>query len=94
MQDYMLDVKSRGLAKVTQENYEFVIGAFLKTLTVDIAEVTPSMIKEYIASKDSLALSTKRVWIRILNAFFFYLVENDYLERNPIQKIKNVPLNQ
>lgn len=84
----------QGCTKRTLEYYRAVLKAFLQFLQdKPVTEITTNDIRYYLAVKkerDNNSDTNIDNIRRTLNSFFGWLVEEEYITKNPVQKIKKV----
>lgn len=93
IQKFYVSKKIEGLSERTLKTYLYEINYFNKYLPKDLTTITTDDIRYYLAiivkdgKNSNVSLDNKR---RILNTFFQWLLEEDFIQKNPVIKIKKV----
>lgn len=95
--DYILQVfaankKLENLSEKSIEQYVRTTRNMLQTINKNYKDVTTEDIKYYLAmyqSRNKVGMNTMSNMKRFLSAFFKWAVEEDYITKNPVAKIKN-----
>lgn len=83
-----------GLSKRTLQYYKLVIDNYLNFINKPLKSITTNDIRFYLAqrsTRDGVSMVTMENERRILNVFFGWLAEEDYIDKNvckPVKKIK------
>ena len=78
-----------GRTPATLKHYSYILTTFLIELNMDVKEISTNDIRFYLAKKQTSGLSnvTLNNMRSIYNSFFKYLMQEEVLEKNPIDKI-------
>lgn len=82
-----------GLAESSLERYRADISKMLEYLNIDIKDISTDNIRYYLAMYQEhrkVSKTTLNNMRRYFSTFFAWLVENDYIIRNPMSKIKRI----
>lgn len=96
VEDYLFDCQVRGLAGGTLKNYRNHLIRFEKYVREqgidDVRDIKPLHIKKFIKYHQDKGCTNKYVNVirKVLNQFFDYCIENEYIIQNPAQNIKSV----
>ncbi|MCT7964207.1 tyrosine-type recombinase/integrase [Laspinema sp. D1] len=83
-------LERQGLASSTVYGYEITLGPFLERYgKYPIQTVTREMVADYLNSRDSLHYTTHQRHQDIIQALFNFALEQEYLEVNPIARLKH-----
>ena len=88
LDDYIIFLKTEkklGVNSIT--SYEFDLDSFFKFFTLDVVNCTKNDILAYIGSLKGSSVSTINRHISSLKGYFNYLIENNYIEANPMEDI-------
>lgn len=83
----------QGLTEKTLRYYKTVIEAALKFINKPLSEISTNDLRYYLAIKktrDNNSDSNIDNIRRVLNSFFSWLLEEEYISKNPVLKIKKV----
>jgi len=88
-QEFLLAKYLEGLSPRTVDIYEEIIGRFISFAgsTLDLSDLKAPLIRQYLASLTSCNEVTKGIHVKCLRAFCRWLVANEYLEKNHMDKI-------
>lgn len=93
LKEYLVTRKIEGASDKTLEQYKFALARFIYAVSKPCTDVTSSDIKIYLYNlKNStgmkdVSLDNQRSYI---NAFYTWLVNNDYMAKNPCANIKPI----
>lgn len=88
---YLNAIKLEGQAPDTIRNKRYALLELNRYLSKKIEDVTLADLKMYILHKQSTcAPNSLNVIIRLINTFFKYLYEDEYIDSNPARKLKEV----
>ena len=85
--------KVEGCSSKTIKYYQYAIAAFLKTVGVQLSDITTDDIRSYLnrmfdgGKASNVSVDNTR---RILSSFFAWLSEEDYIIRNPMKRIHKI----
>lgn len=85
--------KVEGLSDKSLVYYRNTIFALFKFLCKPVQEITPDDLRYYLAvrqMKDKVSNVTADNERRVFSSFFQWLIDEDYIEKNPMRKIKKV----
>lgn len=95
VEDFVIHSKVRGLSHKTIKSYRNTALLFLKETQQefrieDVGEISKSMVEAFILKKKDAGCSEKYIntIIRTLRAFFVFLLEDDYITKNPMAKVR------
>ena len=94
---YLLRCELEGKSPRTVRAYRETVTRFIRGLPPNVTrpdQVRAEEIYEYLGAFTELSLETRHRYFREVRCFFNWLVELDYLERNPFRGMKNVRLPQ
>ena len=93
---YYQDKKLEGFSPTTLKGYKIQLNLLLRYLgDIDINEITIFNLKQYLIERGShLKPSSLGVRIRFIRAFFRYLTDEGYIQKNPASKLKEPRLGQ
>jgi len=90
LQIYLAVKKLDGLSEKTLKNYEYQLLIFASHLVKPIATVNTMDIRMYLANRcKNLKPGSVNGQISILKTFFAWLLNEEYIPKNPMLKIKN-----
>ena len=80
---------AQGLTAKTRRDYDYHLTAFL-SITDSIRDCTPDLIRDHLATiqQQGLSVNTARGRYRVLNTFFNFLIEGEYIEHHPMNGVK------
>ena len=97
VEDFIIHSKVKGLSQTTIKSYRNTTLLFLKETKLkfgidDVNEISKPMVEAYILKKKEEGCSEKYVntIIRTLRAYFLFLVEDDYISKDPMTKVRFV----
>lgn len=83
--------KLEGLAKSSLTYYHQVLKKFREITNKNLLEIMTDDVRLYLAMKSekvtNVTLNNER---RVLNSFYSFLIEEEFISKNPITKIKNI----
>ncbi|MEF8798220.1 MAG: tyrosine-type recombinase/integrase, partial [Candidatus Bipolaricaulota bacterium] len=89
--DFQLITKVDGRAKATVDQYDYVLERFVdySSEDIEIGNITTENIRRYLADlmDEGLKNTTVAIHYRVLNRFFNWLLEENYLLKNPLDPI-------
>lgn len=93
IEEFIYAKESENVTKVTIENYDYAFSrfqAFLNNENPNIGQLDKSIFRQYLSHLKDKGLSpfTVECHYRHLNGFFNWLVNDGYLESNPLNRIK------
>jgi len=88
--EFRLSNLARGLSPRTIKYYDANLAIFFDSGTTGpIDEITPTIIRSFLASKrDLVSPSTLHIYYRVLKRFFNWLLEEEYISISPMERIK------
>lgn len=94
---YLASMAVENCKRSTLSDYKHILLAFFKRLGKPFTTVTTNDIRQYLFNR-----KTERNWVPetmehnriVINAFFSWLVDNEYLNRNPAKPIKPAKINK
>lgn len=87
--EYLMACQIEGKSKGTLDIYSRVTNRFCNsTGDKPLSEVTPNDIRSYLVNMDNCSKVTVSIHCRTLRSFFNFLVESNYIEKNPMTEIK------
>jgi integrase/recombinase XerD len=90
LQIYLAVKKLEGLSQKTLKNYEYQLLIFASYIKKPIATVNAMDIRMYLANRcKDLKAGSVNGQISILKTFFAWLLNEEYIPKNPMTKIKN-----
>ena len=92
--DYLGELARRGRTRSTRHTYRRVLYAFLDTLPreMPVAEATKAHCRRYLDHWADHAAATQALYISILTRFFAYCIDEELIDRSPMEKIRRPPL--
>ena len=90
---FLITKKVQGCTENTIRNYGKEIPKILKKINKSVKEITSDDILLYIANrdiKDKVSKATQDNELRYLRTFFAFLIEEEYITKNPCLKIKAI----
>lgn len=79
----------------TLETYKFHIMKFIEYINIDIVDVTTNTIRYYLAHVGTTCSNTYVDHIRrILNSFFTFCENEEYIQKNPCKRIDKIKINK
>lgn len=93
LKEYLVSLKIEGSSDKTLKQYKLALSRFLYWASKPCKDITSSDIKFFLynlqqtTGMKDISLDNQRSYI---NAFFTWLVNNDYLEKNPCKNIKPI----
>lgn len=93
IQKFFIAKKVEGMSDKSLIYYRNTIFTLLKFLGKSVGEITSDDLRYYIAvrqMKDKVSNVTVDNERRVFNSFFNWLIEEDYIEKNPMRKIKKI----
>jgi integrase/recombinase XerC len=92
---YLLRCEVEGKSPRTVRAYRETLGRFLAVVSVECPEdVDSEDLYAYLATFRHLSLESRHRYFREVRCFFNWLVEAEYLERNPFRGLRNVRVPQ
>ena len=77
-----------GLSPQTLKNYKYELIRFSKVLNRTVASITSMDLKMYFASMQGINNNTLSTRITVIKSFFTWLIDEEYISKNPSNKIK------
>lgn len=89
---YLATRKTEGLSDITLEGYGRNLGRFADHMRKNVEDISTMDIRMYLArySKTGVMNSTVATHTDILRGFFNWLKSEEYIDRNPMEKIKSM----
>ena len=93
LRNYVASLRLEGKSELTIEQYYRIINMFLKTIGKPVKQILTGDIRYYLArymadrKVEKTTLDNQR---RALSAFFSYLTAEEYIDRNPMLRIKRI----
>lgn len=89
---FLASKKLDGCSKNTLENYSLILKKFCTFIQKDIEQIDSMDIRRYLAmySKAGVKNSTLATIISTLKSFFGWLENEEYIQKSPMRKIKNI----
>lgn len=93
LRNYIASLRLEGKSELTIEQYYRIINMFLKTIGKPVKQILTGDIRYYLArymadrKVEKTTLDNQR---RALSAFFSYLAAEEYIDRNPMLRIKKI----
>lgn len=90
---FLIAKQVEGCSEKTIKYYKQTITAFLDKINIPINEIKTDHIRYYLANRemvDKVARTTQNNERRNLSSFFTWLLEEEYIARNPILKVKTI----
>ena len=88
VQEFLVARKLEGLADGTLDQYRMELKKFAKYLDKPSVDVTTNDLRGYLTQFNEMAQRSINRKISTLKAYYTWLVEEEYLEKNPMRKIK------
>ena len=88
VQEFLVARKLEGLADGTLDQYRMELRKFAKYLDKPSVDATTNDLRSYLTQFNEMAQRSINRKISTLKAYFTWLVEEEYLEKNPMRKIK------
>ncbi|MDO4721403.1 MAG: tyrosine-type recombinase/integrase [Peptostreptococcaceae bacterium] len=90
LQKFFALKKMEGLADSSLGYYRTILKGFMERQRKNLQEITTDDIRLYFVSRGSVSHVTLNNERRVLRSFFQFLMEEEYLTRNPMLKIKKI----
>lgn len=91
LNDYQQDMETLNYATGTIKNRMYSLKHFLRFVNKDIQDITVIDLKAYLNfKKKSTKASTINGLISVIKSFFSWLVEEEYINKNPTNKIRKI----
>ncbi len=90
---FFIAKRVQGCSKRTIEVYKYVIDDFFRTIHKPLGEITTNDIRYFLAlKKEKQQVSDTHIdnIRRTLNTFFNWMTEEEYIQKNPVLKVKKV----
>lgn len=89
---YLASKKVDGISKATEKGYRLTLTNFLARLQKDPLQVTAVDIRMYLALRESEGLNkgSQSTLLSILKSFYGWLETEEYINKSPCRKIKNI----
>lgn len=93
LRNYVASLRLEGKSELTIEQYYRIINMFLRMVGKSVKQITTGDIRYYLArymadrKVEKTTLDNQR---RALSAFFSYLAAEEYIDRNPMLRIKRI----
>jgi len=89
-QMFFVAKKIEGLSKKSLEYYTIILRQFFCVINKPLATITTDDVRYFIATKQSLSLTSVNNMRHVLLSFFTWLCNEEYIQKNPVLKIKNI----
>ena len=92
IQQFVVSKKIEGLSNTTLKAYTYTLHRFTDMFDVDLLKVDTNMLRMFLYRLESFGdtEATMDNYRRNLNSFYGWLVEEEYIVRNPVAKIKPI----
>lgn len=89
---FLASKKLDGCSKNTLENYSLILKRFCSIVQKDVEQIDSMDIRRYLAmyAKAGVKNSTIATIISTLKSFFAWLENEEYIQKSPMRKIKNI----
>lgn len=93
LKEYIVSLKIEGLSDKTLKRYYYEIHRFIQAVNKPCKEISTNEIKLYLynlkqtTNMKDISLNNTRM---VINAFYSWLVNNEYMEKNPCKPIKSI----
>lgn len=96
IQEFLIAKKINGVSKKSLETYGYTLKRFNNMFDIDLLNTDTNHIRKYFYYLEKLGNSESTVDNnrRELNTFFQWLVEEEYISKNPVAKIKKIKTEQ
>jgi len=88
VKQFLAAKKLEGYSPVTLKSYELDLKVFAENVVRQVADITTSEIRVYLAGYEHLKPSSLSTKLAILKSFFGWLTEEEIVPRDPTRKIK------
>lgn len=85
---YLAAMKIEGLSPKTIEGYELELRLFVNKIKKKAENITTADIRTYLGSLQGVKMSTVGRKLYVLKSFFGWLVEEEYIDKNPTKRLK------
>ena len=89
-QMFFVAKKIEGLSEKSLKYYSVILRQFFKVITRPLSTITTDDIRYYLATRQKVSLVTLTNERRVLLSFFSWLTDEEYIQKNPVLKIKNI----
>jgi integrase/recombinase XerD len=91
LEEYKQDMETLDYASGTIKNRIYTLKYFLDYVNKEIPQITIVDLKAYLNfKKKSVKISTVNGLISVIKSFFSWLVEEEYIEKNPTKKLRKL----
>lgn len=80
--------KLEGLSKLTLDGYAIELQVFGRYINKPVTDVTTNDIRNFLGQFDNLKLSTISRKLSVLKSFFGWLIEEEFVQKDPTRRIK------
>lgn len=80
--------KLEGLANITLKNYQLELNLFRKSINKKTQDIQTNDVRNFLSSNSHLKASSLEKKICVLRSFFAWLLEEEFIEKNPMTRIK------
>jgi len=89
-QMFFVAKKIEGLSKKSLEYYTVILRQFFSVIQKPLVTITTDDVRYFIATKQNLSLTSVNNMRHVLLSFFTWLCNEEYIQKNPVLKIKNI----
>ena len=89
-QMFFVAKKIEGCSEKTLKYYAFILRRFFEIISKPLATITTDDLRYYFATRQNVSLVTITNERRVLLSFFSWLMNEEYVIKNPVLKIKNI----
>ena len=89
-QMFFVAKKVEGLSDNSLTYYTTILKQFFGIITKPLATITTDDIRYFLATKSNISLTSVNNMRRVLSSFFSWLHNEEYIQKNPLVKIKNI----
>lgn len=97
LKDFLLAKKLEGCSNATIKLYYDIIFHFIIAIKKDIQDISTSDIRSYLniySDSHDITNSSLDNMRRVFSSFFEWLVQEDYIVKNPVKKIKRIKIDK
>jgi len=91
---FLLSKKMEGLSEKTLTKYRNILCGFGAFIKKPVSQVTTGDIRNWLAGRQDIKMSTTRYYISVLKSFYDYLITEELVTVDPTRKIKLPKLEQ
>jgi len=92
---FLVSKQVEGCSEKTINYYQTVMTAFLDKINVPVTEAQTNHIRYYLAGRemnDKVSKATQNNERRVLSSFFGWLMQEEFISKNPILKVKTIKM--